>query len=389
MFQFSRRYFLKFSLLFLKKTNQRRIQSYWTAADVLQLFMSWKRFLFLLLICDSAFAVQLLNTTSGIYEGRTVHYNNTIIRQYLGIEYGRIRKRFDRAEAILRQNDSIINAKSFGPLCKPTAGSCTGTTGTHSSTSYCLVNYGIFSVKSIAAEQCLFLNVFIPVTIKNRRKKAIFMWIHGGSGQIGTGNVFDGTILAGLGDIIVITFNFRLNLFGFLSSGDDRLEGNLGLYDQALVLDWIYENGDALGGDIHRITVGGHSAGAPHAYYLAESPLNKGRIRRLLLQSGSPFNIWSHLKAREAMEKFNVVANDNACGNLTTFNEKFICLQERDFDYIAEHEHHSYTSANHTNVVVSGNFMSQFREEFQQNDTLVDVDILMGSTDDEGKELSY
>ena len=85
------------------------------------------------------------------------------------------------------------------------------------------------------------------------------------------------------------------------------------------------------------------------------------------------------------MERFNLVANDNACGNLTTFNEKLQCLQERDFESIAEHEHHSYTSANHTNVVASGNYMSQFREEFQQNNSLADVDILMGSTDDEGK----
>jgi carboxylesterase type B len=353
--------------------------------------MSWKKFLFLIVILflswifDSIFAVQLLNTSSGIYEGRTVHYNNIIVQQYLGIEYARIHKRFDRAEPIIRQNDSTINATSFGPLCKPTAGSCAGNTGVYPATSYCSVSYGIFSVKSLPAEQCLFLNVFIPVNTNDKRKKAIFMWIHGGSGQIGTGNVFDGTILAALGDIIVITFNFRLNLFGFLSSGDDRLEGNLGLYDQALVLDWIYTNGHALGGDIQRITVGGHSAGAPHAYYLAISPLNNGRIRRLLLQSGSPFNIWSHLKARDAMEKFNIVVNDNGCGNSTTFNEKLKCLQERDFDLIAEHEHHSYTSANHTNVVITGNYMSQFREEFQQNDTLADIDILIGSTDDEGK----
>jgi carboxylesterase type B len=354
--------------------------------------MSWKIFLFLIiiilfsLIFDSIFAVQLLNTSSGIYEGRTVNYNNITVQQYLGIEYGRIKKRFDHAEPIIRENDSIINATSFGPLCKPTAGSCAGNPASYSAAGYCSVSYGIFSVKSIPAEQCLFLNVFIPVTPKKKRKKAIFMWIHGGSGQIGTGNVFDGTILAALGDIIVITFNFRLNLFGFLSTGDDRLEGNLGLYDQALVLDWIYTNAGALGGDIRRITVGGHSAGAPHAYYLAASPLNNGRISRLLLQSGSPFNIWSHLKARDAMEKFNTVAIDNGCGNLTTFDEKFLCLQERDFDLIAEHEHHSYTSANHTNVVTRGNFMSQFREEFQQNDTLADIDILMGSTDDEGKE---
>jgi carboxylesterase type B len=355
--------------------------------------MSWTIFLFFIVInilflssiFDSTFAVQLLNTSSGIYVGRTANYDNIIVQQYLGIEYGRVNKRFDRAAPILRKDDQIIQATSLGPLCKPTAGSCVGNTGMYQLTPYCSVSYGIFSIKSIPAEQCLFLNVFIPVTTRKKKKKAIFMWIHGGSGQVGTGNVFDGTILAGLGDIIVVTFNFRLNLFGFLSSGDERLEGNLGLYDQALVLDWIYANADALGGDVRRITVGGHSAGAPNAYYLATSPLNNGRIRRLLLQSGSPFNIWSHIKARDAMEKFNIVANDNGCGNLVTFDEKLQCLESRDFNSIAEHEHHSYTSANHTNVVASGNFMSQFREEFQENDTLSDVDILMGATDDEGK----
>ena len=336
-------------------------------------------------IFDSTFATPLLKASSGIYEGRSANYGNVIVQQYLGIEYGRINKRFDRAALTVRKNDRIIEAKSFGPLCKPTADTCEEDKGVHTAASSCSVTYGIFSVKSISAEQCLFLNAFIPVTPNDKRQKAVFMWIHGGSGQIGTGNVFDGTILAALGDIIVITFNFRLNLFGFLSSGDDRLEGNFGLYDQALVLDWIYKNGDALGGDIKRITVGGHSAGAPHAYYLAISPLNNGRIRRLLLQSGSPFNIWSHIKARDAMEKFNTVANDNECGSMITFDEKLKCLRERDFNLITEYEHHSYTSANHTNVVINGNFMSKFREKFEQNDPLANVDILMGSTDDEGK----
>ena len=341
--------------------------------------------LYLLSIFDCSLTVDLLNTTSGVYVGRTVHFENILVRQYLGIQYARIPKRFNRAELIRRQNDTIRNATSFGPVCKPSAGSCAGTPIGFPTTPYCSVNYGIFSVKSIPAEQCLFLNLFIPVTPYDQRRKAIFIWIHGGSGQIGTGNVFDGTIFAALGDIIVVTFNFRLNLFGFLSSGDERLEGNLGLYDQALLLDWIYENIDALGGDINRITVGGHSAGAPHAYYLAASPFSRGRIRRLLLQSGSPFNIWSHLKARDAMEQFNLVANDNTCGNFTSFDEKVKCLAERDFDSIAEHEHHSYTSANHTNVVTIGNYMSQFRENFEKNDSLSDVDILIGSTDDEGK----
>jgi carboxylesterase type B len=339
----------------------------------------------LLLIFDSMFAVHLLNTTSGIYVGNTVYYRNITVQQYLGIEYGRIKKRFERAESIIRQNDAIINATSFGPVCKPTKGSCTLHTDIHSFTTNCLVNYGIFSIKSIATEQCLFLNVYIPVTNNNKRKKAIFMWIHGGSGQVGTGNVYDGTILAAIGDIIVVTFNFRLNLFGFLSSGDERLEGNVGLYDQLMVLDWIYDNSQALGGDPQRITVGGQSAGAPHAYYLAISPFNHGRIRRLILQSGSPFNIWSHIKANQAIERFNVVADDNQCGMMTTFDKKLKCLRDKEYHLLDDHGHHAYTSANHTNVVINGDFMNRFQDNLDSNDTLADVDILMGANDDEGK----
>ena len=328
---------------------------------------------------------RLLNTSSGIYEGRTVKHDGILVQQYLGIEYARIHKRFDRATPITRQNDEIISANYSGTSCKPTAGSCIGQSRNQKTNSYCLINYGIFSIESMPVEQCLFLNVFIPMQNKTSRKKAVFMWIHGGSGQVGSGNLFDGTVFAALGDVIVVTFNFRLNLFGFLSSGDERLEGNLGLYDQALVLDWIYINADALGADRKRITVGGHSAGAPHAYFLAISPLNRGRIRRLILQSGSPFNVWSHLKAHDAMEKFNIVAKDNACGHFRTFNETLTCLREREFDVIEEQEHQSYTSANHTNVVITGDFMSRFQETFEHNDSLTNVDFLIGATDDEGK----
>ena len=339
----------------------------------------------ILFIFDSISAVHLLTTTSGNYVGHTVNYHNITVHQYLGIEYGRITKRFDRAEAILRENNSIINATSLGPICKPTVDLCARNTSQSSNTTSCLLTYGIFSRKFFAIEQCLFLNVFIPVTTNDKRKKAIFMWIHGGSGQVGTGNLFDGSILAALGDIIVVTFNFRLNLFGFLSSGDERLEGNLGLYDQAMVLDWIYDNSQALGGDIRRITVGGQSAGAPHAYYLAMSPFNKGRIRRLILQSGSPFNIWSHIKADQAIDRFNVVADDNKCGMKKTFDEKLKCLREKDYHLIGEHGRASYSSCNHTNVGTNGNYMNGFREDLDSNGTLADVDILMGSNEDEGK----
>ena len=322
----------------------------------------------------------ILNTTSGVYRGRLVRHENRTVEQFLGIQYAQIPRRFHRARLIEKQNEMMVNATDFGPICKPVHGQCT----IASNITFCSLTYGIFSVNSLSVEQCLYLNIFKP-TSQSNRKRAIFMWIHGGSGQIGTGNLFDGTILAALGDLIVVTFNFRLNLYGFLSSGDERLEGNLGLYDQSLVLDWITRNIDALDGDSQRITVGGHSAGAPHAYYLARSSFNQGRIRRLILQSGCPFNIWSHLKSSQsALDKFQTIAKDNQCGTTRNFDEQFQCLERKDFSQLVEYEHQAYSSADHTNVVLTGDLMRNFHRDLQNNRTLNDIDMLNGSNDDEG-----
>lgn len=329
--------------------------------------------LLLLVRVTSLVGQAFLNTSSGVYVGRTIEYRERTVRQYLGIEYARVNERFSRAQPIRRQNESLIDATSFGPVCKSSGSVCSS----NASRTSCAVEYGIFAFKSISVEQCLFLNVFLPATVTSE-KRPVLMWIHGGSGQIGSGNVFDGTILAAVGDIIVVTFNFRLNLFGFLSTGDERLEGNVGLYDQSLVLDWIFENSEALGADPQRLTIGGHSAGAPHAYSLAVSPLSRGRVRRVLLQSGCPLNIWSFIRPNQAMERFRTVAEENNCSRgHETFDEQLQCLRQRDFRLLVEQDHYAYTSANHTNLVLHGDF-----REPVTND---DLDMLIGSADDEGQ----
>ena len=339
--------------------------------------MHWLGTILLVLLREVSVAADpVLNASSGVYRGRTIEYRERTVQQYLGIEYARIVQRFARAQPIRRENDSLINATALGPVCKSSGSVC--------SNSSCAVQYGIFSFPAPSAEQCLFLNVFLPANTTTDEKKAVLMWIHGGSGQIGSGNVFDGTMLAALGEIIVVTFNFRLNLFGFLSSGDERLEGNVGLYDQSLVLDWISENSEALGADPQRLTIGGHSAGAPHAYYLAISPLSRGRARRLLLQSGCPLNIWSFIRPNQAMERFRTVAEENACVTpRATFEEQLQCLRERDFHLLTEQDHFAYTSANHTNVVLHGEYMRNFHQQVTRDD----LDMLIGSTDDEGQRV--
>jgi len=98
--------------------------------------------------------------------------------------------------------------------------------------------------------------------------------------------------LAAVGDVIVVTINYRLNVFGFLTTGDEASPGNAGLRDQVLALQWIKRNIGAFGGDGERITIFGESAGSASVGMHIVSPQTEGLFNQAILQSGtalSPF----------------------------------------------------------------------------------------------------
>lgn len=112
------------------------------------------------------------------------------------------------------------------------------------------------------SEDCLFLNIFVPATPKSKRKLAVILFIHGGGFASGSGNDFlyvPDFLLEQ--EVILVTMNYRLGAFGFLSLNTKTHSGNMGLKDQQLALKWTHRNIGAFGGDKHRITLMGHSAG--------------------------------------------------------------------------------------------------------------------------------
>ncbi|KAF7348511.1 Carboxylic ester hydrolase [Mycena venus] len=112
------------------------------------------------------------------------------------------------------------------------------------------------------SEDCLFLNVWAPVSA---RKQSVLVWIYGGSLAFGTGSLplYDGVSLALNQDIVVVTFNYRTNVFGFPRSPELPLSGNnLGFLDQELALKWVQDNIAQFGGDPRQVTIMGQSAGA-------------------------------------------------------------------------------------------------------------------------------
>ncbi|HEY3638950.1 MAG TPA: carboxylesterase family protein [Rhizomicrobium sp.] len=144
---------------------------------------------------------------------------------------------------------------------------------------------------SAQSEDCLYLNVFTPSP--DGPKRPVMVWIHGGAFVIGAGSqsIYDGSRLAAH-DVVVVTINYRLGVFGFLSladaSGGSRPgSGAEGLADQIMALHWVRRNISAFGGDPANITIFGESAGAMSvASLLAASPA-EGLFHKAILQSGA------------------------------------------------------------------------------------------------------
>ncbi len=141
-------------------------------------------------------------------------------------------------------------------------------------------------------EDCLYLNVWTPAKSANE-KLPVMVWVYGGSNLVGAGSQpeFDGSNLARKG-VVVVTINYRLDIFGFLSHPDLTKEsgtnssGNYGLLDQIASLRWVQQNISAFGGDPSQVTVFGESAGAFDISLLMASPLSKGLFARAIGESG-------------------------------------------------------------------------------------------------------
>jgi para-nitrobenzyl esterase len=144
------------------------------------------------------------------------------------------------------------------------------------------------------SEDCLTLNVFTPNIKKNQNKKnplPVMVWIHGGGLVSGASFIYDPSPLVLKGNVIVVTINYRLGLLGFFAhpaiDGEGHLNGNYGLMDQQLALKWANDNIARFGGDTHRITIFGESAGGQSVYANLASPTAAGLFEGAIAESGA------------------------------------------------------------------------------------------------------
>ncbi len=184
---------------------------------------------------------------------------------------------------------------------------------------------------SVMAEDCLAVNVWTPRA--DRKKRPVMVWIHGGGFIEGSArnSWYDGAILAGRGDVVVVTLQYRVGAWGFLElaeiGGQDYAEsGNLGILDQIAALKWVHENIAAFGGDPNNVTLFGQSAGGCSAGILIISPSARGFFHKAIMESGTPKEVSDKRRAIEVSRAYMKIARVGSVDEL----QKLSIAQMRD-----------------------------------------------------------
>jgi len=158
------------------------------------------------------------------------------------------------------------------------------------------VNYGPScpqsGIRETMSEDCLYLNVWTPA-LSDGAKRPIMVYFHGGEYSSGSGSssLYDGTRLCLRGDVVVVTVNHRLNVFGHLylprlAGAKYAMSGNIGVLDLVKALAWARDHAEAIGGDPKRVMVFGQSGGGAKIATLMSMPAATGMFHRAATMSG-------------------------------------------------------------------------------------------------------
>ncbi|CRL01612.1 CLUMA_CG014237, isoform A [Clunio marinus] len=288
---------------------------------------------------------------------------------YMGIPYAEKPlgdKRF-RAPIKVSSWSGVLNATEFSPMC---------------------MQVNLLS-QSPVAEDCLYLNVFtknLPLSRENETLQPVVVYIHGGSFQLGSASDHKPHLLMER-NVVLVSFNYRLGAFGFLSLGNEEIPGNAGFKDQVMVLEWVQNNIHHFGGDPKLVTLMGNSAGAYGVTAHMVSSMSKGLFHRVVALSGS-ITYQRKLEdnyldlGRRLAEKMNCTVSD--------IDEMIKCLREKpavDFNLIELREYPQCTIMTWFPVIEKDfgqrRFLSDDPKKLFQSANFSKVPIIIGRTKDE------
>lgn len=144
-------------------------------------------------------------------------------------------------------------------------------------------------------EDCLQLNVYVPEIAVKDHLLPVMVWFHGGGYTSGdsSSRLYGPEYLLDK-DVILVTVNYRLGIFGFLTLGVNDLAGNQGMWDQLQGLKWVQRNIGAFGGDSNQVTIFGESAGGFSVSFHLTSHQSRNYFHSAIVQSGPLESGYSH-----------------------------------------------------------------------------------------------
>ncbi len=236
-------------------------------------------------------------------------------------------------------------------------------------------------------EDCLYLNVWAPPAPSG--PLPVMLWIHGGgntSGStadqipLGVGGLFyNGRNLAETRDVVIVTTNYRLNIFGFLSHPALNAEdpeypysGNQALLDQVAALEWVRDNIAAFGGDPGNVTIFGESAGSFDVCYHVASPLSRGLFHRAISESGGCTT--RSTTSAEAVQRTETLIDSIGCG---AAEDALACLRALPVATLL-------ANAGGFDPIVDGGFLPDQPRTLYDNGDYAKVPYILGSNSDEG-----
>ncbi|OLN81228.1 Carboxylesterase 5A [Colletotrichum chlorophyti] len=244
---------------------------------------------------DAPSAVVKAGTVVGVTT--TLPSSTAVVNKFLGIPYAQPptnERRFLPPQPLASFTQNPVNATAWGSKCFMTQYNSRtffqnrpANCAPHSLT---IVYISSEDDGIPESEDCLYLNVYAPAAVGcSLSGRPVLLWIHGGWLRSGTASqhMFDGSSFASEHGIVVVTFNYRLNVFGFPNSPQLPLDAqNLGFLDQRLVLAWVQANIHAFGGDPSKVTIAGESSGASSVDRLVTTLHTSAPFRAAACSSG-------------------------------------------------------------------------------------------------------
>uniref|UniRef100_A0A5F9D9M6 Carboxylic ester hydrolase n=1 Tax=Oryctolagus cuniculus TaxID=9986 RepID=A0A5F9D9M6_RABIT len=183
------------------------------------------------------------------------------------------------------------------------------------------------------SEDCLYLNIYTPADLTKRGRLPVMVWIHGGGLMVGGASTYDGLALSAHENVVVVTIQYRLGIWGFFSTGDEHSRGNWGHLDQVAALRWVQDNIANFGGDPGSVTIFGESAGGQSVSILLLSPLTKNLFHRAISESGVA--LLSSLFRKDTKSLAEKIAIEAGC-KTTTSAVMVHCLRQKTEEELME-----------------------------------------------------